>query len=159
MLRRQSRFAVFVLLLFAACMPVCQAASAPHKPAASIPAGALIQPADLAARLQNKAAAAPVVLQVGSRQLYDQGHIPGSLYAGPAGQPEGREALRTAVGKLSKDSPIVIYCGCCPWSRCPNIAAAYDELLALGFSAVKVLYIAEDFGTDWVDKGYPVTTT
>jgi hypothetical protein len=26
-----------------------------------------------------------------------------------------------------------------------------------GFQEIKVLYIADNFGTDWVDKGYPVT--
>jgi hypothetical protein len=25
----------------------------------------------------------------------------------------------------------------------------------MGFTKVKVLYIADNFGTDWVDKGYP----
>jgi hypothetical protein len=25
----------------------------------------------------------------------------------------------------------------------------------MGFTQVKVLHIAENFGTDWVDKGYP----
>jgi thiosulfate/3-mercaptopyruvate sulfurtransferase len=49
----------------------------------------------------------------------------------------------------------VLYCGCCPWSHCPNVHTAYQELQALGFTSVKVLYIADDFGTDWVDKGYP----
>jgi hypothetical protein len=33
---------------------------------------------------------------------------------------------------------------------------AYDALRQLGFSKVKVLYIANNFGADWVDKGYPV---
>jgi hypothetical protein len=27
---------------------------------------------------------------------------------------------------------------------------------SLGFTRLKVLYIAENFGADWVDKGYPV---
>jgi hypothetical protein len=26
----------------------------------------------------------------------------------------------------------------------------------MGFKNVKVLYIAHNFGADWVDKGYPV---
>ena len=36
------------------------------------------------------------------------------------------------------------------------MAAAYDALHALGFTRVKALHIADNFGTDWVDKGYPV---
>jgi thiosulfate/3-mercaptopyruvate sulfurtransferase len=131
-------------------------AVAQHQPAASIPAADLIQPADLAATLQQKAAPSPLILQVGSRVLFSEAHIPGSEYAGPAGQDGGLQALRTRVAKLPKDTYIVLYCGCCPWSRCPNIAAAYDGLRTLGFNHLRVLYIADDFGTNWVDKGYPV---
>jgi hypothetical protein len=35
------------------------------------------------------------------------------------------------------------------------VRRAYNELRKTGFSNVKVLYIADNFGTDWVDKGYP----
>jgi hypothetical protein len=31
-------------------------------------------------------------------------------------------------------------------------------LRALGFRHLKVLYIAHDFGSDWAEKGYPVST-
>jgi rhodanese-related sulfurtransferase len=127
---------------------------AQQAPAASIPVGDLIQPADLAANLKN-AAAKPVVLQVGFRKLYAQAHIPGSEYVGPADDDAGLQSLRDRVAKLSKDSDIVIYCGCCPWSHCPNIAAAYNALRAVGFTRVKVLYIADNFGDNWVKLGYP----
>jgi rhodanese-related sulfurtransferase len=36
------------------------------------------------------------------------------------------------------------------------VKPADDALRALGFTNVKVLYIADNFGTNWVDKGYPV---
>jgi hypothetical protein len=36
------------------------------------------------------------------------------------------------------------------------VCAAYEQLLHLGFTNVKVLYIAQNFGQDWVQKGYPV---
>jgi thiosulfate/3-mercaptopyruvate sulfurtransferase len=127
------------------------------KPAASIPDADLIQPADLAATLKNTSATQPLILQVGFRTLYDQSHIPGAEYAGAARDSDGLDTLRNRVAKLPKDAAIVIYCGCCPWSRCPNIAAAYDALHELGFSKFKVLYIADNFGSDWVDKGYPAT--
>jgi thiosulfate/3-mercaptopyruvate sulfurtransferase len=126
------------------------------KPASSVPSVNLIQPADLAATLKG-AKSHPVMLQVGFRSMYDQSHIPGSAYAGPGNTPAGLQVLRDHVAKLAKDTDIVIYCGCCPWSRCPNIAAAYDTLQELGFTKVKVLYIADNFGADWVDKGYPAT--
>jgi thiosulfate/3-mercaptopyruvate sulfurtransferase len=131
-------------------------ALAEHKPAASIPAAALIQPADLAARLKSGSTPKPLILQVGSHVLFAEAHIPAAEYAGPGGQEEGLQVLRTRVANLPKDTAIVIYCGCCPWSRCPNIAPAYDRLRALGFKQLKVLYIADNFGANWVDQGYPV---
>jgi thiosulfate/3-mercaptopyruvate sulfurtransferase len=130
-------------------------ALADHKPASSIPPAALIQPASFAATLTASAAPRPLIFQVGFRNAYAQAHIPGSEYVGAASDEEGLKALRRRVAKLSKDSAIVIYCGCCPWSNCPNIAAAYDALQELGFKNVKVIYIAEDFGTSWVDRGFP----
>jgi thiosulfate/3-mercaptopyruvate sulfurtransferase len=133
-------------------------ALAQHEPAASIPAADLIRPADLAANLKNASASKPLILQVGFRKLYAQAHIPNSEYVGPAGEDAGLELLRNRVAKLTKDNAIVIYCGCCPWSHCPNIAAAYNTLHVLGFTQVKVLYIADNFGDNWVKLGYPVAT-
>ncbi len=126
------------------------------EPATSIPAADLIQPAELAANLKSPSLPKPLILQVGFRNLYAQAHIPGSEYIGAAREEAGLKQLRDRATKLSKDSAIVIYCGCCPWSRCPNVAAAYDTLHALGFTKVKVLYIAQNFGDNWVDQGYPV---
>jgi rhodanese-related sulfurtransferase len=133
----------------------CNPALADHKPAASIPASALVQPAEFAATLAAPHAPRPLILQVGFRKAYEQAHILGSEYVGPASDEEGSAALRQRAARLSKDDAIVIYCGCCPWSRCPNIGAAYDTLQQLGFKNVKVIYIAEDFGTNWVDAGFP----
>ena len=84
-----------------------------------------------------------------------QAHIPGAEYIGAASSPQGMQALRTRVKPLAKNTSIVLYCGCCPWSHCPNVRPAYNQLHKAGFSNVKVLYIADNFGTDWVDKGYP----
>jgi rhodanese-related sulfurtransferase len=125
-----------------------------HVPASSIPAAVLIQPADLAAALQSSAPK-PLILQVGSHVLFAQAHIPGSEYTGPANQSSGIDALKARVAALPKDTAIVLYCGCCPWDRCPNIAAAYNLLHAQGFTNVKVLYLADNFGANWVDKSYP----
>jgi thiosulfate/3-mercaptopyruvate sulfurtransferase len=124
--------------------------------AASIPTADLIQPADLAADLKNSSAPKPLILQVGFRTLYEQAHIPNSKYVGATGEDAGLQLLRNRVAQLTKDIAIVIYCGCCPWSHCPNIAAAYNTLHALGFTRVKVLYIADNFGDNWVNRGYPV---
>jgi len=125
--------------------------------ASSIPTADLLQPEALAATLQNSAVR-PLVLQVGFRKLFDEAHIVAAEYAGPGGKSDGLAVLREHVAKMPKDSAIVIYCGCCPWDHCPNVGAAFSALRVLGFRNVKVLYIAHDFGTDWIDKGYPVTS-
>ena len=98
----------------------------------------------------------PLLFHVGSHMLYAQAHIPGSEYLGPGNMPDGLQRLRQRVSGLPKKTHIVLYCGCCPWSHCPNGNPAYDALVQLGFANVRVLFLANNFGTDWLDKGYPV---
>jgi thiosulfate/3-mercaptopyruvate sulfurtransferase len=124
--------------------------------AGSIPALRLINPEELAKILQSSQNEKPIVIQVGFRSLYEQAHIPGTEYVGPASGSSGLQELRKRVESLPRTRFIVIYCGCCPWSHCPNLKPAADALQAMGFKNFKVLYIANNFGTDWVDKGYPV---
>jgi rhodanese-related sulfurtransferase len=124
--------------------------------ASSIPSSRLINPAELAKALQSSGSQKPLMIQVGSHVLYSQAHIPGSEYIGPAASAMGIEQLRKRVTSLPKNTYIVLYCGCCPWDHCPNVKPADDALHAFGFTNVKVLYIANNFGADWVDKGYPV---
>jgi hypothetical protein len=50
----------------------------------------------------------------------------------------------------------VIYCGCCPWSACPNIKPALDALRSMGFTKVKAMYIPTNLAKDWTEKGYPI---
>ena len=123
--------------------------------ALTTPAAVQIQPAELVAML--KAGNAPPILQVGFSVMYQQAHIPNSQYAGPGNKDDGLLNLKSHVDALPRDKLVVIYCGCCPWDKCPNIAAAYKQLIGMGFTQVKVLYLASNFGADWVDKGYPVT--
>jgi thiosulfate/3-mercaptopyruvate sulfurtransferase len=115
----------------------------------------LISPEDLVNVLQASKGEKPVILNVGPSLLYMQAHIPGAEYIGAPSSPQGIQALRTRVKPLPKNTFIVLYCGCCPWSHCPNVRPAYNDLNKLGFSNVKVLFIADNFGADWVDKGYP----
>lgn len=124
--------------------------------ATTIPAAQLIQPVDLKLMLASKdASKMPLVLQVGSRVFFAEAHIPHAQYAGPGSQSAGLKLLENAVSSLPKDKFIVIYCGCCPWNRCPNVGPAFQRLHELGYTNVKVLYLAHDFGEDWVSKGYP----
>jgi rhodanese-related sulfurtransferase len=137
------------MVLVAAAPAAAQSGSAP-----TIPKTALIQPEDFAASL--KAGEKPAILQVGFRKLFDEAHIPGAIYAGPGNKDEGITSLKTAAQSLDKTKPVILYCGCCPWEHCPNVAAAWRTLSELGFSKLKVLYIPNNFGADWAEKGYPV---
>jgi len=135
---------------------VSSVALAPAQQASLIPSSRQINPEELVKVLEAPKGEKPLLIQVGSHVIYAQAHIPGSEYIGPASSASGLQQLRKRVESLPKSKFIVIYCGCCPWSHCPNIKAADDTLQAMGFSNVKVLYIANNFGVDWVDKGYPV---
>lgn len=123
--------------------------------ATAIPTSRLINPEDLVKLLQTSGKEKPLMIQVGSHVLFSQAHIPRSEYIGPASSESGLQQLRKRVESLPRTKFIVLYCGCCPWSHCPNVKPADDALQALGFTNVKVLYIADNFGTNWVDKGYP----
>lgn len=124
--------------------------------ATTIPQSALLEPAAAAALLQKPDAGHWKILQVGFRSMFDQQHIRGAVYAGPASQPTGQALLRSAVASLPRTAPILLYCGCCPWTHCPNIAPAWDLLHGMGFRNVHVIHFASNFGDDWVAKGYPV---
>lgn len=119
-----------------------------------LPGGAdLIRPEDLAKALRSYEK--PVVLNVGPKMIFVQAHIPGAEFIGPTNKPEGLEKLRARAGSLPRGAFLVIYCGCCPWEHCPNVRPPYQELKQMGFTRLKVLYIATSFGSDWVEKGYP----
>ena len=123
--------------------------------ATSIPQARQISIAELVKLLQLPEKGSPLIIQVGSHVLYSQAHIPGSEYIGPASSDGGIQQLRKRVESLTRTRLIVLYCGCCPWNHCPNVKPAYDALEAMGFRNLKVLYIANNFGADWVDRGYP----
>lgn len=139
---------IFVLGLAAATAAVAQSELEPGS-------AHLISPEDFLMVLQAPKSEKPLILNVGPHLLYMQAHIPGSEYIGPGSDSQGMESLRRRVKMLPHNAFLVLYCGCCPWSHCPNVRPAYNELHKMGFTNVKVLYIADNFGTDWVDKGYP----
>lgn len=173
---RRFRFAVAASLTigaFLACVvlsaerPAAQSASgasaqatSPQVPgagkAAELAAAVQIEPEALAKLLQESKGEKPVVLHIGFKNFYEQARIPGSDYAGPGSKPEGLELLRKRVESLQRKQLIVLYCGCCPWDKCPNAKPAYETLHSMGFTNVKVAHIAENFGANWVSAGLPV---
>ena len=120
---------------------------------AAAAAMALVEPKEAAETLGPKG---PAVICVGPNVLFRSKHIAGAVYAGPGSSAAGLDLLRAAAGKLAKDREILIYCGCCPWDRCPNVKPAIALLNELGFTKVKVLHLETGFKVDWIDKGYAV---
>jgi thiosulfate/3-mercaptopyruvate sulfurtransferase len=123
--------------------------------ATAIPQSQLMQPGELVKVLQS-GKAKPLILNVGPHMIYAQSHIRGAEYIGPASDPDDLGRLRARVEPLPRNAFIVVYCGCCPWTRCPNINPAITELRRMGFKNARALYIANNFGSDWAEKGYPV---
>ena len=121
----------------------------------AIPESQLITPEQLNQALKT-AKQKPLILNIGPHSMYTQAHIPGSEYMGAGSSDAGQQKLRDRVKSLPRNSAIVLYCGCCPWSHCPNVHPAYQLLHSLGYTNVKVMYVANDFGADWVSKGYPI---
>ena len=128
-----------------------------QEPAGPWPASALLAPADLAKTLRSSEKK-PAVICVAFPVLYRSKHIAGAVFAGPGNRPEGIEALKKAVAGKPKDSDVVIYCGCCPMDRCPNIKPAWNTLKELGFTHVRILHIPTNMAADWYQKDYPSET-
>ena len=140
-----------------AAHPESGSVSPPAPAAKAVPEAGLIHARELAAALAGPTAQRPVVLHVGFHVLYKSGHIAGSRYIGPASKPEGLQALRDAVRKLPRTKPVVLYCGCCPWTDCPNVRPAYAAMASTG-RAVKILYVAKNLQTEWIDAGLPTAS-
>jgi hypothetical protein len=64
--------------------------------------------------------------------------------------------LKTWAQPLPRSTNLVVYCGCCPMPKCPNIRPAFVALREMGFTHMRVLILPNDFNTDWTEKGYPV---
>ena len=118
------------------------------------PESSLLEPAALAKTLRSSEKK-PIVICVAFPVLYRNKHIAGAIYAGPGNTPAGLETLRKAVAGLAKDSDLVLYCGCCPMIKCPNIRPSYQALKEMGFTKVRVLRIPENMAADWYGKDYP----
>lgn len=111
----------------------------------------LMDPADLALIISNPKAKQPLVFSVGPAAV-----IRNSIDVGPAQEKASLELLRKELDKIPRDADVVIYCGCCPFSKCPNIRPAFNLLNQLQFSNHKLLNISNNVKTDWIDRGYPV---
>jgi len=110
----------------------------------------LMAPAELAQKLKQGSTNKPLVYSVGPGAL-----ILGSVDMGPAHEKENLEKFRKALEKLPVNAQVIIYCGCCPFERCPNIRPAFSLLVEMKFTNARLLNLEHNIRTDWVDKGYP----
>jgi thiosulfate/3-mercaptopyruvate sulfurtransferase len=116
----------------------------------------IVRPADFVRELTDKVATPPTVLYVGFRSLFVGGHVPGASYHGTASTEEGLAELKTWADSLPRSTNLVIYCGCCPLEKCPNIRPAFTALNNMGFKKLRVLILPTSFAADWAGKGYPI---
>jgi len=115
-----------------------------------------VQPADLAKELQQEKDPYPTVIYVGAKVLYQGAHIPGAVFYGPGSTEQGLAELKKFAETLPKNADLVLYCGCCPLEKCPNLRPAFTALKAGGFTRLRVLLLPTSFNADWVEKGFPV---
>ena len=109
----------------------------------------LIEPTELAAILKSNKSL-PVLFSVGPAAT-----IPNSIDIGMVNRKEGLDKLKMQLLGLPKDKKIVVYCGCCPFERCPNIRPAIDVLKEMKFTNYYLLDLPHNIKKDWIDKGYP----
>ena len=93
----------------------------------------------------------PVIISIGPAGL-----IKNSIEVGECRFSENLAKLNDKVSGLSKNSDIVLYCGCCPFKDCPNIMPAFTLLNDLGFKNHRLLNLSNNLKTDWIDKNYPI---
>jgi thiosulfate/3-mercaptopyruvate sulfurtransferase len=114
-----------------------------------------VDPAHLAKELDSsRGPAKPTVICVAPRALYNGAHIPGALFLGPGYTSQGIDSLKEWARSAPRSTDVVIYCGCCPMGRCPNVRPAFQTLTGMGFTHVRVLLLPHDFHTDWIAPGY-----
>lgn len=113
-----------------------------------------VQPNDLVKELAD-AKSAPTVVYVGFQRLYTAGHIKGAQFHGSGGSSDGLAQLKTWAAGLPRSTNLVIYCGCCPLEKCPNLRPTFTALHEMGFTNLRALILPISFAADWADKGLP----
>jgi hypothetical protein len=111
----------------------------------------LKDPAVLAAAIADPKAPRPLIFNIGPVQ-----QIKGAIAIGPANKSANLEKLKQQLAKLPKDKEVIIYCGCCPYSRCPNVRPAFELLQKLKFKNAMLLNLPGNLKDDWISKGYPL---
>lgn len=147
---------VFLLAIGVSSSPIRTARGDEKQSADPWPSSRTIEPGQLAKMLTDKYSSVPTVVFVGFRSLYVGGHVPDAAFHGTASSEAGLAELKAWAATLSRSSDLVIYCGCCPFDKCPNVRPAYTALAGMGFKKLRVLALPTSFAVDWAGKGYPL---
>lgn len=120
--------------------------------------GPTMKPAELARRLGEVEAGRLVVLFVGPPGHFEEGHVPGARRLPHVGTAEGKAALARELETTPPDIGIVVYCGCCPYTRCPSVRPANAILREARREGARWLDMPTSFEKDWAARGFPVAT-
>lgn len=148
------KFFIYTLILFLFAASIADAQIISNiKPSLDNPwsTNDLIQPSELAATLANPQAKQPLILNIG---VVDD--IKGAKNIGGVSKKENLEKLKETLKEVPAGSFLVIYCGCCPFEKCPNIRPAFNLMKSMGFSNGRLLNLATNLKQDWISKGYPI---
>lgn len=110
----------------------------------------LMAPEVLADKIENGEIDSTQVLSIGFENI-----IKNSTQLGPVKDEAHLEELRKYLKDVPKDEHLVLYCGCCPFEKCPNIRPAMKLVKEMGFKNAKLLNLKESVKADWIDQGYP----
>ena len=113
-------------------------------------ASQLMQPETLAQKIENQEKL-PLIISIGPQAL-----IPHSKDIGMLVEEPNRARFDSLTDRLSKKTPVVIYCGCCPFDKCPNVRPAIAVLKEKGFENFHLLNLSTSLKADWIDHNYPL---
>lgn len=110
----------------------------------------LLEPSVLASKITENKAKNLLILSIGPDAV-----IKGSVEIGPGQDPKNIKNLENYLKNVPKTKEVIIYCGCCPFERCPNVRPAFKLLMDMGFKNAKLLNLPKNIKTNWLDKDYP----
>lgn len=145
-MKKLTQISGFILMVFTTIMIQAQTVTEPWT------ASQLKSTQELADQINESGKTKPLIINIGPQAV-----IKGSVDAGPGHEKESIKKLEKILSKQDKNKEVVIYCGCCPFEKCPNIRPAFKALKEQGFTQARLLNIPKNIKTDWIDKGYPVS--
>lgn len=111
----------------------------------------LMAPSVLASIIKNPKAIKPFIFNIGVVE-----NIKGAKNMGAASEKENLERFKKKLSSIPKNAAIVIYCGCCPFEKCPNIRPAFTAMQQAGFKSGWLLNLPTNVKVDWINKGFPL---